>query len=81
VDIPVSTGQWISYLESVMASNINVPVCFLLPSCAHVHAFLITKEKSFADCPFTFKLNDVWSYNINPPHTLSTSLHHTTLIS
>jgi hypothetical protein len=56
VDIHVSTGQWIPYFAQVMSGNPDTPLCFHLPSTAHVHAFLIVKEDLFPKAPFEFKL-------------------------
>jgi hypothetical protein len=41
-----------------MSENADTPLCFHLPSTAHVHAFLIVKEDLFPEKPFEFRLTE-----------------------
>jgi len=58
MDVHVSTGHWIEYLTRTMSENADTPLCFYLPSTAHVHAFLIVKEDLFPEKPFEFRLTE-----------------------
>jgi len=55
MNLNVSSGQWITFFKQQMQSYPNFPICFIVPSCAHVHAFLIAQQ-SFPENNFTFKL-------------------------
>jgi len=55
MNLNVSSGQWITFFKQQMQSYSDFPICFVVPSSAHVHAFLIAQE-SFPKNNFTFKL-------------------------
>lgn len=55
MEIPVSMGQWIASMSTLMA-NANEGDVFLLPTRMHEHAFDIIKTESFSNKNLRVKL-------------------------
>lgn len=51
MDIYISTGQWISFIQDSMANAVD-GTCFHLPTDMHLHAFLLVKNDCFPDRDF-----------------------------
>lgn len=57
MNLNVSTGHWMRFFLNQMQSHSESSICFILPSYAHLHAFLIA-QKSFPQGNFTFKIEE-----------------------
>jgi hypothetical protein len=56
VDIQIHTGQWVASISKAMLTGMDGD-CFVLPSCAHLHAFEIAKNQENNQKRFTVRID------------------------
>jgi len=56
VEIQIHTGQWVASISQAMLTGMDGD-CFVLPSCAHLHAFEIAKNQEKNQKRFTVRID------------------------
>ena len=56
MEIQIHTGQWVASISQAMLTGMDGD-CFVLPSCAHLHAYEIAKNQADNQKRFTVRIN------------------------
>ena len=56
MEIQIHTGQWVASISQAMLTGMDGD-CFVLPSCAHLHAYEIAKNQADNEKRFTVRIN------------------------
>ncbi len=56
MEIQIHTGQWVASISQAMLTGMDGD-CFVLPSCAHLHAYEIAKNQTTSEKTFKVRVN------------------------
>ena len=56
MEIQIHTGQWVASISQAMLTGMDGD-CFVLPSCAHLHAYEIAKNETTSEKTFRVRVN------------------------